>query len=427
MSDLRDELGQLIDALEHDETGAIDLGHADDDSESEETAVADASQPEGSETDTNPEDDGPVDELELLEEGADRRVGFYLTPRQTFNILAGVLAVLLVGLIAYLLWLSRPADFTREGGASRAGLIPVLAMYGPGKGENPTFKQPMGSAFSPDGRRMYVADTINNRIVVFDKNGKYKSEFGGFGIAKPLEGAAMTWDPGELNYPTDVAVDGRGNVYVADFYNDSVSVFTSKGKFIRRFPDPYKITGKGSSGHDGTGIAVTALTVADGKVYATDEYQVFVFSAKGELLRQFGMPGLGPTGLDRPGGIAVDSRGRIYVSDSNHNRVVAFSPVGKPLWVTGAPVKGLMKETDNPFILPRGLTVLRDGSILVADPLGQQLVKLDENGKVVANYGERGTVEGQLNFPNDVASFKDKILVADRENNRVQVVRLSDR
>ena len=356
-----------------------------------------------------------------------RRLGFQMTPRQAFLTMAGVLGVILVGLAVYLYWITRPGDFTQEGGAAQGGLDPVIAVYGPGRQPQTRFDQPMGTAWSPDGSRFYVADARNNRICVFGADGKPLAEWGELGVAKPLSGSPRTWEPGRLSYPVDVAVDRDGTVYVADFYNDSISVFTPDGEFIRRFPDPYAPTGKGSSGNDGGGIAVTAVAVADGQVYATDAYQVFVFTVEGELVRQFGRPGGGPDGLDRPGGIAVDRDGRIYVSDSNQNRVIAFSPEGEPLWVTGRPVQGLQEETDNPFVLPRGLSVMRDGSILVADPLGQQLVKMNGDGKVVASYGVRGVEAGQLNFPNDVSVIEDRILVADRQNQRVQVVKLIDR
>lgn len=380
------------------------------------------------------QDDGSVEVGEQPTEGPEeggraeaRRRGVYLTPRQTFILIASVLAVILLALLLYLLWLSMPADFTKEGGDAEAGIVPELTIYGPGVGDKPEFAKPMGAAWNRSGNRIYVADTQNNRVVVFNDRGRYVSQFGGFGIAKPLQGAKRTWDPGELNYPTDVAVDENDDVFVADFYNDSISVFDSKGEFLRRFPDPNKMVGKGSSGQEGGGIAVTAVAVQDGKVYATDEFQVFVFDTDGKLLRQFGKPGQARGDLDRPGGISVDSRGRIYVSDSNHNRVTAFSPQGEVLWVTGEPLSDLRKKTDNPFVLPRGMTILRDGSILVADPLGQQLVKVDELGAVIAEYGARGVSEGEVNFPNDVSSRNDRILIADRENNRVQVVRLTGR
>ena len=381
--------------------------------------------------------DWPTQELEPLSDDdvirpmpaspAKRRAGFYMTPRQAFLSMAGVLGVILLGLVIYLFWLTRPGDYTEEGGVAGAGLQPVVAVYGPGREPFPSFNQPMGVAWSSDGTEFYVADARNNRICVFDEDGKPLREFGSFGVAKPLAGAERTWDPGELSYPVDVAVGDDGSVYVADFYNDSISVFDDKGAFVRRFPDPYAQAGRGSSGQDGGGIAVTAVAVSGDRVYATDAYQVFVFSTKGEYIDQFGRPGLGMNGLDRPGGIAVDRDGRVYVSDSNHNRVIAFTEEGETLWVSGRPVEGLKEESDNPYVLPRGLSVLRDGSILVADPLGQELVRIDSDGKVVAQYGVRGSKAGQVNFPNDVDASGDRVLVADRQNQRVQVVKLISR
>lgn len=374
-------------------------------------------------SDLEQETQEPADGVSAAE-GSAPRGGLYLTPRQTYLMIAAVLGVALIGLVAYVLWASAPADFTKQGGSTQSGIEPVVQMYGPGRGVAPQFDKPMAATWGKQNR-VYVADTQNHRIVVFNEAGSYLLEFGGFGIAKPLKGVQATWKPGLLDYPTDVATDANGNVYVADFYNDSISVFDTDGRFLRRFPDPNQPVGKGSSGYGGGGIAVTALAVHGDEVYATDMYQVVVFNTEGKFLRQFGRPGLEPGNLDHPNGIAVDSRGRIYVSDSNHNRVTAYTPEGKVIWSTGEKISELMAETKNPFVLPRGLTVLRDGSILVADPLGQKLVKLDENGKVVAEYGVRGDQPGQLNFPNDVSSRGDLILVSDRENNRVQVVKLT--
>jgi sugar lactone lactonase YvrE len=337
---------------------------------------------------------------------------------------AVALAIVLAGLLLYLWWLSLPADMTEKGGKPSDGIAPQVAIYGPGEGDAPKLDGPMGVAWSPDGKRIYVADTGNNRIVVFERSGRFSMTFGSFGVAKPLPGYEMTWDPGELNYPTDVATDEDGNVYVADFQNESISVFDSKGSFVRRFPDPLARVGRGTSGRGGTGIAVTALTVQGDLVYATDRYQIVVFDKRGRFIRQFGKPGVGPGDLDHPGGVAVDSQGRVYVSDSNHNRVEAFSSEGDLIWVTGRQISDLSSETANPFVLPRGLTIQRDGSIVVADPLGQELVVLDRSGARLQSLGVRGSVPGQLNFPTDVAVFDEDIAIADRENDRVQVVRL---
>jgi hypothetical protein len=334
-----------------------------------------------------------------------------------------VLLIVLVVLLVMLLRLEQPANITQQGGETQAGIEPVFAMYGPGRGKKPLFDKPMSAAWGPGGR-IYVADSKNNRIVVFDRSGRYLLEFGGFGIAKPPTGTKVTWKPGQLNYPTGVAADTNGDIYVADFNNDSISVFDNKGAYLRRFPDPYRPTGRGSAGRGNTGIAVTAVAVSRGKVYATDAYQVLVFDTQGKLLQQFGRPGQGPGGLDHPNGIAVDERGRIFVTDSNQSRVTAFAPDGSVLWNTGSPISSLTTADPSPFVLPRGITILENHSILVADPLIHQLIRLNQDGALVLKYGDRGAEPGQLNFPNGVAAREGLILIADKENNRVQAVRL---
>ncbi len=348
--------------------------------------------------------------------------GIRLTPRQWFGILAAVLVVLLVGLIIYLLYfLGTPEKLTDR--TQKAGIQPIWSVDGPGKGANPLFNRPMGVAVGKSSH-VYITDAENNRVCVFDSSGRFLFEFGSFGVAKPLPGAKNTYVPGRLNYPVGIDTDKDGNVYVASFRNDSIEVFDANGKPLRRFPDPSKMVGKGSSGQDGTGIAVTDVAVHGDLVYATDAYQVFVFKTDGTLVRQFGKPGTGSGDLDHPNGIAVGKDGTVYVSDSNHARVTAFTPEGKPLWNFGTPPKGIDDKSARDVELPRGLTVLDDGSVLVADAFGFSLVRISAEGKLIARYGERGVDPGQLNFANDVAKLRGYIAVADKENGRLQVVRL---
>ena len=348
--------------------------------------------------------------------------GIRLTPRQWFGVLAVVLAALLIGLIIYLLYfLGRPAQLTQS--AVQAGIQPVWSVDGPGEGALPLFDRPMGVAVGNSGH-VYVTDTQNNRVCAFDSSGRFLFEFGSFGVAKPLPGAVNTYEPGSLNYPVGIDTDEDGNVYVASFRNDSIEVYDPKGKPLRRFPDPLKVVGRGSSGQDGTGIAVTDVAVADGLVYACDAYQIIVFKTDGTFVRQFGMPGIASGGLDHPNGIAIGDDGTIYVSDSNHARVTAFTAEGEPKWNFGTPPAGIDDTTERDIELPRGLTVLDDGSILVADAFGFSLVRLSADGKLVAKYGVRGVEPGQLNFANDVAVLRGFLAVADKENGRLQVVRL---
>jgi DNA-binding beta-propeller fold protein YncE len=273
--------------------------------------------------------------------------------------------------------------------------------------------------------RIYVTDTGNNRVCVFDSSGRFLFEFGGFGIAKPA-GGKSTYQPGSLNFPVGIDVDDDGNVYVASFRNDSIEMFDGDGKPLRRFPDPLAVTGNGGSGQDGLGIAVTDVEVFGDRVYATDAYQILVFSTEGELLDQWGKPGAGEGDLDHPNGLAVAADGTVYVADSNHARVTAFSPEGVVLWQVGQIPAGISDHTDRDLELPRGLTVLADDSVLVVDAFGFELVRIARDGRILAKYGERGVDPGQMNFANDVERLRSYVVIADKENGRTQLVRLVD-
>jgi DNA-binding beta-propeller fold protein YncE len=362
--------------------------------------------------------------IKRAEPDAETPRGIYISPRIMLIILAVVLLIALIALMVYLLMLFQTDKPRVVDSEPVLGLQAELVVTGPDEGEQPSFSQPMGAAWSPDGDLFHVADAQNNRVCTFRRDGRFVREFGGFGIAKPLPGSEATWNPGELNYPVDVATDERGNIYVADFHNDSVSVFGESGDFVRRFPDPTKVVGKGGSGQDGRGIAVTAVAVKGDKVYVTDVYQVLVFTLEGELVRQFGRPGL----LDHPNGIVVNDADQIIVSDSNNNRLVAFSAEGEVIWTTGEPsVPGPSGETTETLVLPRGITTAERDSLLVADPIGQQIVELDGTGRVQNSYGRRGASPAELNFPNDVDWHAGRLLVADRANDRVQILLLVEK
>jgi DNA-binding beta-propeller fold protein YncE len=248
-------------------------------------------------------------------------------------------------------------------------------------------------------------------------------------VAKPLPGAKNTWSLGKLNYPIGIRVDPQdGTVYVADFHNDQIQAFTADGKALRAFPDAHKPVGKGSSGADGQGIAVTAVAVKAGKVYATDQYQVFEFDTDGKFLRQWGKPGTAPGDIDHPNGIAVAADGTVYVSDSNHARLTAFAKDGTVKWSFGKlPAGEASQGVLPPLQLPRGAAVTADGRIIVADAFSFELVSISKDGKLNGRYGERGTAPGEFNFPNDVDSSGDRLVVADKENGRVQVLQLVGR
>ncbi|MCL5886980.1 MAG: 6-bladed beta-propeller [Actinobacteria bacterium] len=344
------------------------------------------------------------------------------SPRQMFSIAALVLAIVFAGLMAYIVFAmgNESEELVPE---VKAGVIARVVIEGPGTGDKPYFSRPLGAAIDDQGR-IYVADTGNDRVCVFDSEGNFLFEFGGRGVAKPAPGIMATWEPGRMNSPAGIDVDENGDIYVADFRNDQIQVFDSEGNFLRRFPDPLEKVGRGASGYGGTGIAVIGIDVVDGHVYATDSYQVVVFTTEGEFVRQFGRPGTAPGEMDRPNGLAVAADGTIYLADSNNNRVSALAHDGTSRWVAGTPVFDLDEQIDNEFGLPRDTAISADNTILVIDAFRFEIVELDRSGNVLNRFGERGTEPGGFNFPNAIDVHEDRVLVTDKGNNRVQLVEI---
>ncbi|MBM3728759.1 MAG: hypothetical protein FJW40_25445 [Acidobacteria bacterium] len=88
-----------------------------------------------------------------------------------------------------------------------------------------TFNRPTDIAFAPDGRHFYVSDGYgNSRVVKFTSAGKYVLDWGRKGTA-----------PGEFNTPHSVAVDSTGAVYVSDRENNRIQIFDANGKYLRAF------------------------------------------------------------------------------------------------------------------------------------------------------------------------------------------------
>jgi len=170
------------------------------------------------------------------------------------------------------------------------------------------------SGLAISGERLLVADAGMHCISIFDLHGKFLNRFGTRGSG-----------PGQFNYPTHVAADSRGNIYVTDSMNSRIQVFDSQGKFLRQIGGPGD--GPGSFGRP-KGVAVDA----EGRVYVSDAmFDNFqIFNPDGHLLLDIGHQGTAPGEFYLPGGIAVGSDNRIYVADTYNGRVQVFKCLGKP-------------------------------------------------------------------------------------------------
>ncbi|HEY7616088.1 MAG TPA: 6-bladed beta-propeller, partial [Terriglobales bacterium] len=125
--------------------------------------------------------------------------------------------------------------------------------------------------------------------------------------------------PGDFAKPSNVAVDKDGNLFVSDTFNDRVEVFDADGNFIRTFGKAGD--GPGYFARP-KGIAVDAdghVWVADGV-----QDRVQVFTADGQLLIWMGGHGSLPGQFNALAGLAIDKHNRVFTSEQYAGRVQMF-------------------------------------------------------------------------------------------------------
>lgn len=178
------------------------------------------------------------------------------------------------------------------------------------------FDAPGGVAVGRDGA-VYVADFYHHRLVRLTPEGEVVAAWG-------REGRFWT---GRFHYPTDVAIGAHGEVIVADAYNHRIQIFRSDGTLVRMWGGPLGIGLKGG-GRGQFDVATGVGTDRQGRIYVADFYnhRVQVFSATGRWLGTFGTPGTGPGQFDRPTDVAVAPDGTVYVVDFGNNRIQLFRP-----------------------------------------------------------------------------------------------------
>jgi DNA-binding beta-propeller fold protein YncE len=174
--------------------------------------------------------------------------------------------------------------------------------------------RPGGIAIDHENRLLYVADSGNDSIAVFDAD-TYKF-LRHIGVPSRKHDAT---EPGLMSLPEAVAVDADGNVYVTDTFNNRIEVFDGEGNFIRTW-------GKNSDAPKDfqrpKGIAIDG----DGHVWVVDAMQnrVKVYSREGRLLIYFGQEGYLPGQFMGPWGIFVDKFNRLIISETYPGRVQVF-------------------------------------------------------------------------------------------------------
>jgi len=174
---------------------------------------------------------------------------------------------------------------------------------------------PVGIAIDTTNRFLYVVDTQQDQVIVYDADSlKLLRRIGTGGKNHFLT------SPGDFGAPQGVAVDKEGNVYVADTMNNRVEIFDADGNFMSQF---------GKNG-DGPGYFARPKGIAvdgDGHVWVADEMndRLQVFNREGQLLTYIGQGhGELPGQFKSLAGVAIDKQNRVFTTEQEPGRLQMF-------------------------------------------------------------------------------------------------------
>jgi len=240
----------------------------------------------------------------------------------------------------------------------------------------------------------YIADTANNRIREVFLNGTIITFAGNGTGGYSGDGGPAT--SAELNYPTGVAVDSSGNVFIADTNNNRIREVFTNGTIVTYAGSGYYGTG----GFSGDGGPATSAQ------------------------------------LNYPSGVAFDSSGNLYIADSSNNRIRKVSPSGTIITFAGNGTGGYSGDggpaTSAELKFPFGVAVDLSGNVFIADSLNNVIREVFTNGTIVtfAGNGANGysgdggpATSAQLRVPYGVAvdSFNN-VFIVDTNNQRIRKV-----
>ena len=223
------------------------------------------------------------------------------------------------------------------------------------------------------------------------------------GITKFTLDSKLLWDSRGLDYlegrgpfPSGVAVDSGGNVYVADEYTNGIYIFDEDG-------NPAGSWGADKPGGGGVGDIVFEAPNTWGIHF--DLY-----------LKKVGARDATKDGeLNGPTGMAFDTDDTLYISDTYNHRVQVFTKDGRFLrkW-------GQFGSEEGQFNLPWHLTVDKDNNVYVADWRNSRVQKFSPDGEFMASFGVPGSGEGELNRPSSVAvDSEGDVYVTDWETHQL--------
>ena len=337
---------------------------------------------------------------------------------------------------------------------SPAGVLSVVAGNGltgssgdGGPATGAMLRSPSGIAVDASGN-LYIADTGNYRVRKVSARGTITTVAGGGGYGFSGDGGPAT--NASLDRPWGVAVDGSGNLYIADTFSHRIRKVSVAGTITT-------VAGGGASGSLGDGGPATNTSLswpngvavdASGNLYIADTQHnrirkvspggtITTVAGNGDWADFYGDGGPATSAsLNQPLGVAVDASGNLYIASTYNNRIRKVSAGGTITTVAGNGVEGLSGDggpaTSASLDQPAGVAADAFGNLYIADTENSRIRKVSVGGTIttVAGMGGRGfsgdggpATSASLYGPYGVAvDAFGNLYIADTENRRIRKV-----
>lgn len=261
------------------------------------------------------------------------------------------------------------------------------------------FNKPTDVSVSKNGL-IYVVDGVNDKIKVYNRNGKFLYSFGSKGSGRS-----------EFRSPLGIDIDNKGRLYIADSGNHRVQILQAKGGFIAEI----KLPGSNNHPADPTDVVVDNL---NNKFYIVDNdnHQVLAYDlAKLRPIKSYGSYGAGKDRFRYPFFVALGKEQNLYVVDVINTRVQVVNSEG--LFIAEIGRWGVEKGE---FFRPKGVAIDKNNRVYVSDSYMGVIQVFESTGEFYAALGDPTTGK--------VKKFRTPMgLFIDQENRLYVVESLADK